>query len=216
MEATCTEEGHTAYYVCDECGLWFEDATGLIEITDKTSVIIKALGHKWDKGTVTKAATATREGIRTYTCLHDSSHTKEEVIPARGRSHREGGSSSSGTAKAAVSGAWSQEGETWHYTENGSMLKGVWRYLGYNGESYWYYFDEKGDMATGWLEWNGSRYYLYPVSDGWKGRMLTGWQEIGGKWYYFETEAGKDQGHLYTGTETPDGHRVGADGARTE
>ena len=42
---TCTEKGNTAYYTCDGCDKWFEDATGVSEITDKTSVILAATGH---------------------------------------------------------------------------------------------------------------------------------------------------------------------------
>ena len=42
---TCTEKGNTAYYTCDGCDKWFEDATGASEVTDKTSVILAATGH---------------------------------------------------------------------------------------------------------------------------------------------------------------------------
>ena len=44
-DAACTEEGNKAYYICDGCDKWFEDAEGKSEITDKTSVIISAAGH---------------------------------------------------------------------------------------------------------------------------------------------------------------------------
>ena len=44
-DATCTEDGNKAYYICDGCDKWFEDAEGTSEITDKTSVIIAATGH---------------------------------------------------------------------------------------------------------------------------------------------------------------------------
>ena len=43
--ATCTTAGNSAYYTCDGCDKWFEDATGSVEITDKTSVMIPAPGH---------------------------------------------------------------------------------------------------------------------------------------------------------------------------
>ena len=43
--ATCTTAGNSAYYTCDGCDKWFADATGSVEITDKTSVKIPALGH---------------------------------------------------------------------------------------------------------------------------------------------------------------------------
>ena len=43
--ATCTKNGNKANYTCDGCDMWFEDANGSIEITDKTAVIIPATGH---------------------------------------------------------------------------------------------------------------------------------------------------------------------------
>ncbi len=231
-DASCTSDGHKAYYVCSGCGLWFSDAEGTRQITDKASVIIPATGHDWDEGIVTKEPTLTETGIRLYTCRHDSSHTKTEVIPKLGTRHNRpsntlsssgsytgsasaaGSSAAAGASSAGGSGSWSFDAAGWHYTENGKMLAGTWRYLGWNGRSYWYYFDENTVMRTGWFDWNGYRFYLYPVSDGWKGRMLTGWQQIDGKWYYFEPDAGKTQGHLYVNTVTPDGYRTGADGAR--
>ena len=38
--------------------------------------------HAWDGGKVTRPATCTEKGIRTYTCTRDPSHTKTEEIPA--------------------------------------------------------------------------------------------------------------------------------------
>ena len=43
--ATRTAAGNSAYYTCDGCDKWFADATGSVEITDKTSVKIPATGH---------------------------------------------------------------------------------------------------------------------------------------------------------------------------
>lgn len=43
--ATCTEDGNKEYYACD-CGKYYEDITATKEITDKSSVVIKALNHK--------------------------------------------------------------------------------------------------------------------------------------------------------------------------
>ena len=43
--ATRTTAGNSAYYTCDGCDKWFADATGSVEITDKTSVKIPAPGH---------------------------------------------------------------------------------------------------------------------------------------------------------------------------
>ena len=38
--------------------------------------------HAWDSGRVTKPATCTEKGVKTYTCTRHSSHTKNEDIPA--------------------------------------------------------------------------------------------------------------------------------------
>ena len=45
-DTACTEEGNKAYYICDACDKWFEDAQGKSEIADKTSVIIPAADRK--------------------------------------------------------------------------------------------------------------------------------------------------------------------------
>ena len=64
-KATCTKDGNKAYYACDGCDMWFEDANGSIEIADKTSVIIPATGHapseswKFDKADHWKDCTNT-------------------------------------------------------------------------------------------------------------------------------------------------------------
>ncbi len=50
----------------------------------------------------------------------------------------------------------------------------------------WYYFNESGAMVTGWINWKS-------------------------KWYY----CGND-GAMYTDTTTPDGYKVGSDGAWVE
>ena len=43
--ATCTEDGNTAYWKCSACEKWFSDENGTTEITDKDSVVKKATGH---------------------------------------------------------------------------------------------------------------------------------------------------------------------------
>ncbi len=43
--ATCTKAGNRAYYTCSDCGKWFEDSLGKVEITNKSSVVIPATGH---------------------------------------------------------------------------------------------------------------------------------------------------------------------------
>lgn len=68
--ATCTEAGLSEGSKCTRCGA-----------TLKAQESIPALGHDWDGGKVTKEATADAEGVRTYTCKRNSSHTKTESIP---------------------------------------------------------------------------------------------------------------------------------------
>jgi len=70
--ATCTVDGYTGDTYCKDCG----DKLG-------TGKKIAALGHKWDNGKVTKAATATANGVKTYTCTVCGAK-KTEAIPASG------------------------------------------------------------------------------------------------------------------------------------
>ena len=60
--ATCTENGNKAYYVCSGCSKWFEDATGSVEITDHSSVVIGHLGHDFAPATCTTPKTCKRDG----------------------------------------------------------------------------------------------------------------------------------------------------------
>ena len=78
VEPTCETAGAEAYWKCDKCGKLFSDAEGKNVI--EAPVAISALGHDWGEGVVTKAATCTEEGVMTFTCKHDSTHTKTEAI----------------------------------------------------------------------------------------------------------------------------------------
>ncbi|MGI5874706.1 MAG: leucine-rich repeat protein [Bacillota bacterium] len=104
--ATCTAVGNIEYYTCSTCGKLFSDAKGTKEIK-KADTVVPALGHKWDSGKVTKAATCTETGVRTYTCQNDSSHTKTEVIAALGHKL---------TKTAAVAATCEKAGNKEYYT----------------------------------------------------------------------------------------------------
>lgn len=67
VAATCTEDGSKAYYVCDGCGKWFEDATAVVEITDHNSVIVKA-SHIPSEWIIDKVATETEKGSQHKEC----------------------------------------------------------------------------------------------------------------------------------------------------
>lgn len=68
--ATCTDSGNKAYYACSDCGKWFEDSLGTVEITDKSSVVIPAAEHT--------PAEAVRENEVAATCCAAGSY--DEVI----------------------------------------------------------------------------------------------------------------------------------------
>ena len=68
-QATCKAEGYTGDLYCKDCG----------ELLEEGSVIAK-LPHQWDAGKITKKATTTATGIRTYTCTKCGA-TKKETIP---------------------------------------------------------------------------------------------------------------------------------------
>ena len=83
VKATCETEGVKAHYVCDRCKVKFQDEDCEVEAT-KQWLTISPLTHAWNAGETTTAATCTTEGVKTYTCQHDNSHTKTETIEALG------------------------------------------------------------------------------------------------------------------------------------
>ena len=130
VEATCTEDGQIAYWICSECGSIFSDAEGeneiqlsetIVEATGHSEEIIPAkeatctesgltegkrcavcgvilvaqetipaLGHAWDAGVITKEAACTEDGVKTFTCgrcgekrteaIEATGHTEETVL----------------------------------------------------------------------------------------------------------------------------------------
>ena len=46
-------------------------------------------GHTWDEGKVTKKATCTKDGVKTYTC-ENCGQTKTETIKAHGHQYKNG------------------------------------------------------------------------------------------------------------------------------
>ena len=75
--ATCTEEGHTAYWQCQTCGKYFTDEKLTIEISWEDTVI-PALGHKTELRNA-KEATCTEDG-----------YTGDEVCTVCGETVKEG------------------------------------------------------------------------------------------------------------------------------
>lgn len=77
-EATCKAEGYTGDMYCKDCGEKLSDG----------KTIAKTTKHTWDAGKVTKAATCTEKGVKTYTCTVCGA-TKTEEIAATGHQHTE-------------------------------------------------------------------------------------------------------------------------------
>ncbi len=75
--ATCIENGHIEYWICDQgenpCGLYFRDADGKIRI-DREDTVLTATNHDWGDWTVTKQATCCEKGEETRVCKLDATH----------------------------------------------------------------------------------------------------------------------------------------------
>lgn len=111
-----------------------------------------------------------------------------------------GGNLSAGPG-AQIQSGWKQDQAGWYYVKsNGSKAASQW--LTVDGEDYW--FDGNGYMATGWRQLSGSWYYFH--SNGPLGKNC--WVEEAGRWFYVGSG-----GVMLTNAVTPDGYRVGADGA---
>ena len=72
VPATCTTDGKTEGSHCSVCGEVIKEQT-----------LIKATGHKYDDGKITKQPTCTETGVKTYTCS-ECGATKTETIKANG------------------------------------------------------------------------------------------------------------------------------------
>ena len=73
-DATCTEDGSSAYWSCSGCGKFFSDAEGKTEITEN-SWIIPATGHKWGEPKWTWAEDYS-SATATFFCENDETHTE--------------------------------------------------------------------------------------------------------------------------------------------
>ena len=61
----------------------------LFSVQEKDEAIA-ALGHRWDEGQVTTAATCVSAGVMTYTCGNDASHKRTEAIAIDASAHEWG------------------------------------------------------------------------------------------------------------------------------
>lgn len=71
---TCTAYGYTEYGCLNGC-----------DLESYQSDFVAPLGHDWNDGVITKEATCTENGVKTYKCKRDDcGATKTEVIPNNG------------------------------------------------------------------------------------------------------------------------------------
>jgi len=114
--ATCSETGNTEYWFCEGCGKYFGDENCTTELTDNSWVVpvdmsahawgswhkfdaekhervcannsahTEYAAHSWNGGEITKQATETEEGVRTYTCTV-CGETRTETIPVVQHTH---------------------------------------------------------------------------------------------------------------------------------
>ncbi|WP_242830866.1 glucan-binding protein [Hungatella hathewayi] len=103
---------------------------------------------------------------------------------------------------------YSPSGWWYQYADGGWPVNG-WKYI----DSRWYFFNADGHAVTGWIQVDGNYFYMNPVDDGTFASMRTGWQIVDGKAYYLNTRSDGTLGKLLMNTTTPDGYKVGADGA---
>jgi len=68
---------------CETDGLKYRICSGCPEREEE---VIQKTGHRWDEGVVTTAPTMHTEGVKTFTCLNNSAHTKTEPIAPLGYS----------------------------------------------------------------------------------------------------------------------------------
>ena len=81
-----------------------------------------------------------------------------------------------------------------------------WEFI--NGK--WFAFGASGYIMTSWIyDPEYKNWFYIDVNRG----MLTGWQLLNNKWYYFNPVSDGTRGRLFVNTTTPDGYKVGADGA---
>ena len=104
VAATCETNGKTEGSHCSVCDEVLKEQTE-----------VPALGHNWDSGKITKAATCTEAGVKTYTCTR-CQKTKTEEIKATG--HKE-------VKDAAVAATCEKAGKTEgsHCSACGKVIK---------------------------------------------------------------------------------------------
>lgn len=128
--------------------------------------------------------------------------------------------------------AWERVNGAWYAFGADGYAKSGWVKAWDKAGFFWYYIDINSGMKIGWHLDPQDHYWYY--LDPQTGKLLTGWNFVDGKWYYLATGSGeqtwiydtkqaawvydnksgkKPIGSMYQNEKTPDGFKVGADGA---
>ncbi|MBR6781552.1 MAG: hypothetical protein IKM24_11135, partial [Clostridia bacterium] len=78
VAATCTTVGYTAGVYCEDCKTY---------ISGHKEIAINPDLHAWNGGEITTVADCSTLGIRTYTCIHDASHTNQVNLGLNANNH---------------------------------------------------------------------------------------------------------------------------------
>ena len=200
-------------------------ATLPTETTDPATEEPSSTEHSHNHiGSVTKGATCTEEGVKTYTCTCGDTYTT--VIPVTEHNYIKNednqlACSDCGTVKE-ITGLYNDNG-VWRYFVDG-VAKSGWQLIdsayyyfhedimGAKGGTYevndiTYDFEETGKLVSGaWANTlNGKRYYYGPAC------YLNGWYEIDGNRYFFENTY-RYEGYRMVAEENRKWYDFGTDG----
>ena len=134
VAATCTKAGVMAHYKCanEACGKLFDKNTADKQEVTLASLAIEALGHEWNDGEVTTAATCTTDGVKTFTCTREGcGETKTEAIVATGHNYGTDG-------KCTVCGEEKPAAKVYKLVTDATQLKSDSKviFVGKNGGNY--------------------------------------------------------------------------------
>ena len=205
VSPTCEKKGSTAGKKCSECGLIIENPQE-----------IKALGHNWDSGKVTKQSTCTSEGIKTYSCKRAGcTITRTEVISKKAHTPVIDPAVAATTEKTgltegshcSVCGYVIKKQEVIPKKEDSNKkaeesnkkteepAKNNYSNEWVNGK----YYDENGQQTReGTLAWciNGTGKWVEDTN-GWY--PTNEWMKIDGLWYYFKPDGYAAENEYYFG-----------------
>ena len=133
---------------------------------------------------------------------NNTNNSSSQETKASAPTQPESADTNTGGPGAVKERGWVKDDNGWYYVK-GNGIKAVGEWITDNGETYWIQSDHY--MAKGWKELDGKWYYFCSTGSLAKNVWKAG---ANGIWYYL----GQD-GVMLTNTTTPDGYKVGADGA---